>query len=128
MNEPSASQPHQNIFQEVEKRATAAVQVKLHGKVIGILHIESNDPSKTWQTDQVSLVEAVAEHAAFAMENAQLFQDARRRASKERLISEVTSKISGVFSVENIFRTTAQEERVLGGSEVLIQFQNKELK
>ena len=106
---------------------TVAVPVKLRGEVIGILQIESNDPLKTWQADEISLVEAVAERAAFAMENARLFQDARKRASKERLISEATTKISGAFSIENILQTTAQElERVLGGSEVLIQFQNRE--
>ena len=106
-----------------------AVPVKLRGEVIGILHIESNDPAKGWQADEVSLVEAVAERAAFAMENARLFQDARRRAAKERLISEATAKISGALNIENILQTTADElERVLGGSEVLIQFQSKETK
>jgi GAF domain-containing protein len=110
-----------------EKRAVVAVPVKLRGEVIGILHIESNDPSKEWQEDEVSLVQAVAERAAFAMENARLFQDARRRAAKERLISEATSRISGALNIENILHTTAEElERVLGGSEVLIQFQSKE--
>lgn len=110
-----------------EKRASVAVPVKLRGEVIGILHIESNDPSKTWQEDEISLVEAVAERAAFAMENARLFQDARRRAAKEQLISESTSRISGAFNMENILQTTAEElERVLGGSEILIQFQGKE--
>jgi GAF domain-containing protein len=110
-----------------EKQAVVAVPVKLRGEVIGILHIESNDPSKEWQEDEVSLVQAVAERAAFAMENARLFQDARRRAAKERLISEATSRISGALNIENILHTTAEElERVLGGSEVLIQFQSKE--
>lgn len=112
-----------------EKRPTVAVPVKLRGEVIGILQIESNDSDRSWQTDEISLVEAVAERAAFAMENARLFQDARKRASKERLISEATTKISGALSLENILQTTAQElERVLGGSEVLIQFQSKEQK
>jgi GAF domain-containing protein len=112
-----------------EKRHTVAVPVKLRGEVIGVLQIESNDPSKTWQHDEIGLVEAVAERAAFALENARLFQDARRRASKERLISEATSKISGALNLENILQTTAQElERVLGGSEVLIRFQTKESK
>jgi len=109
--------------------ATMTVPVKLRGEVIGVLHIEANDPSKKWQTDEISLVEAVAERAAFALENARLFQDARRRAAKERLISEATSKISGALNIENILQTTAQElERVLGGSEVLIRFQTKEPK
>lgn len=111
----------------VEKRSGLAVPVKLRGETIGILHIESNDPHKQWQEDEVSLVEAVAERAAFAMENARLFQDARRRAAKERLISEATSRISGAFNVENILQTTAEElERVLGGSDISIQFQSKE--
>ncbi len=110
-----------------EMRATVVIPVKLRGEVIGVLQIESNDPSKKWQTDEVSLVEAVAERAAFAMENARLFQDARRRAAKERSISEATTKISGALNIENILQTTAQElERVLGGSEVLIKFKSNE--
>jgi GAF domain-containing protein len=110
-----------------DKRAAVAVPVKLRGEVIGILHIESHDPLKQWQADEVSLVQAVAERAAFAMENARLFQDARRRAAKERLISEATARISGALNIENILQSTAEElERVLGGSEILIQFQSKE--
>ena len=118
-----ANQPNESS----EKRAAVAVPVKLRGEVIGVLHIESHDPLKEWQDDEVSLMQAVAERAAFAMENARLFQDARRRAAKERLISEATAHISSAFNVENILQTTAEElERVLGGSEILIQFQSKE--
>ena len=110
-----------------EKRATLAVPVKLRGEVIGVLHVEANGQSHEWNTDEISLVEAVAERAAIAMENARLFQDARRRASKEQLISEASARISSAINLENILQTTAEElERVLGGSEVLIQFQNKE--
>jgi GAF domain-containing protein len=112
-----------------EKRGAVAVPVILRGEVIGVLHIESNDPSKEWQEDEISLVEAVAERAAFAMENARLFQDARRRAAKEQLISEASAKIGDAFNLENILQTTAEElERVLGGSEVLIQFRDGEAK
>jgi GAF domain-containing protein len=108
--------------------ASLTVPVKLRGQVIGILHVESQDPLKQWQEGDVDLVQAVAERAAFAMENARLFQDARRRAAKERLISEAATRISSAFSVETILQTTAEElERVLGGSEISIQFQRKEL-
>jgi GAF domain-containing protein len=110
-----------------ENSATLAVPVKLRNEVIGVLHLESNDPLKHWQEDEISLVQAVAERAAFAMENARLFQDARRRAAKERLISEASARIGGALNLENILQTTAEElERVLGGSEILIQFQGKE--
>ena len=110
-----------------EKRPTLAVPVQLRGEVIGVLHIEAEDQSRTWNRDEISLVEAIAERAAIAMENARLFQDARRRASKEQLISEASAKIGNAINLENILETTAVElERVLGGSEVVIQFKNKE--
>lgn len=112
-----------------ERRAAVAVPVKLRGEVIGVLHIESDDPAKEWQADDIGLVEAVAERVAFSMENARLFQEARRRAAKEQLISEASAKIGSAFNLENILKATAEElERVLGGSEVVIQFQNKEAK
>jgi GAF domain-containing protein len=121
--EVTANQPNGSK----EKRATLAVPVKLRGEVIGILHVESGEPDKHWQDDEISLVKAVAERAAFAMENSRLFQDARRRAAKERLISEASARISGALNVENILQATAEElERVLGGAEILIQFQSKE--
>jgi GAF domain-containing protein len=108
-------------------RNSVAVPVKVRGEVIGVIHVESNDPGKTWMDDEVTLVEAVAERAALAMENARLFQDARRRAAKEQAISKATARISGALNIENILHATAEElERVLGGSEVLIRFQNKE--
>jgi GAF domain-containing protein len=110
-----------------QERAALAVPVTVRGEVIGVLHIESNDHLKEWREDEVNLVQAVAERAGFAMENARLFQDARRRAAKERLISEASARISGALNIENILQTTAEElERVLGGSEILIQFQSKE--
>lgn len=110
-----------------DKRSTVAVPVKLRGEVIGVIHIESNDPARHWLKDEISLVEAVAERAAFAMENARLFQDARRRAAKEQAISEATTRISTALNIENILHTTAEElERVLGGSEVSIRFQGRE--
>ena len=109
------------------QKAAVAVPVKLRGEVIGVLQIDSSDSSRTWQEDDITLVEAVAERAAVALENARLFQDARRRAAKESLISEATTRISSASNIENILQTTAEElERVLGGSEVVIQFQNRE--
>lgn len=110
-----------------ENHSVIAVPVKVRGETIGVISIESNDPSKTWLESDITMVAAVAERAAFAMENARLFQDARRRAAKEQAISEATVRISSAVNMENILHTTAEElERVLGGSEVLIRFQSKE--
>jgi GAF domain-containing protein len=109
-----------------QRHAAVAVPVKLRGEVVGIIHVDTNNSSRQLLADEVSLIQAVAERAAFAMENARLFQDARRRANKEKSISEATAKISSAMDMENILSITAKElERVLGISEVLIRFQGR---
>ncbi len=112
-----------------ERRPTVAIPVKLRGEVIGVLQIESNDASREWEKDEVGLVAAVAERAAVAMENARLFQEARRRAAKEHAISEATARIGSALNIENILHVTAEElERVLGGSEIVIQLESEKQK
>ena len=107
------------------RRPTVTIPVKLRGEVIGVLQIESNDTSREWEKDEVGLVAAVAERAAVAMENARLFQEARRRAAKEHAISEASARIGSALNIENILHVTAEElERVLGGSEIVIQLES----
>ncbi len=126
-NSGTSSQTGDSTRPPEPRRGRIAVPVRLRGEVIGMLNVESNDPTKSWRTDEISLMEAVAERAALAMENARLFQDARRRAAKERMIAEATSHISSSMNIENILEATATElERVLGGSEVLIRFASKD--
>ena len=109
-----------------DRRPTVAIPVKLRGEVIGVLQIESNDPARELEKDEVGLATAVAERAAVAMENARLFQEARRRAAKEHAISEATARIGSALNIENILHVTAEElERVLGGSEIVIQLESK---
>ena len=123
----SALRDGKAVVRSDSQNAAVTVPVKLRGEVIGVLQVDSNDPAKTWQESEITLMEAVAERAAFALENARLFQDARRRATKESVISEATARISGALNIENILQTTAEElERILGGSDVVIQFQNRE--
>ena len=58
------------------------------------------------------------------MENARLFQSSTNRAARERIVSDISSKISGNIRMENILQTTAKElSQALGGSDVLIQLQ-----
>jgi len=92
-----------------------------------MLYIALNHPSKTWQADNLSPVEAVAERAATAMNNIRLFQVTRKRTSTYRLILEASTQITDVLGIENILRTIAQKMgSVLGGFEVLMSFDSKD--
>jgi GAF domain-containing protein len=69
------------------------------------------------------MLEQAAERLGTAVENVRLLEDSMRRASKERQISEITSKISSSISVRNVLQTAVEElGRALPGSDVSIRF------
>lgn len=103
-----------------------AVPIKLRGEVIGVLSLKSQS-NREWNDDEVDIVRAVAERVAIAAENARLVTETQRKASKEETIGQITSKISSSVNMRNILQTTAEElGRALPGSEIVIQFQERD--
>jgi GAF domain-containing protein len=99
-----------------------AVPVKLRDQVIGILYIEAADAKRKWTEDEIAMVQAVSDRAALALENASLFEATERRATQERVVAEVTSRIGESNDVERILQTTIQElGRTLGAARTFVQ-------
>lgn len=114
---------HQSDASADGKPAQVAVPVKVRDEVIGMLSISTQQKTR-WSDDDIDIVEAVSEHLALAIENARLFQASASRAARERIVSDISSKISGNILVNNILQTAAQElSQALQGSDVLIQLQ-----
>ena len=73
------------------------------------------------------MLEQAADRLSTALENVRLLEDSLQRATKERLISEITAKISSSISVRNVLQTAVEElGRALPGSDVSIRFQTPE--
>src|SRR6185503_8131049 len=94
------------------------VPIELRGEVIGELVVQS--PSgKMWSQDQIDLIKAVADRVALSAENARLFEETTARADRERLVSEITSKIRSNNDPQSMIQTAIQELRgALGASRV----------
>ena len=91
------------------------VPIELRGAVIGELVVHS--PSgKTWSQDQIDLIKAVAERVALSAENARLFEETTARADRERLVSEITSKIRSNNDPQSMIQTAIQELRAALGA------------
>ena len=92
--------------------------------VIGVIGLEKEDAEYVWTQEEIAVAQAAANRAALTLENARLLEESKRRAVKERTIFEATARIGSALNMENILRTTADElEKVIGGSEVTLQFQ-----
>jgi GAF domain-containing protein len=98
-----------------------AVPITLRGQTIGALGLR-RDESSGWTADDVAVVQAVAEQVALTLENMRLFEETRRRAQREQMIREITTKMRGSTDLDTILQTTVQElAKVLGTSRTFVQ-------
>jgi GAF domain-containing protein len=105
--------------------AYVTVPIKLRGQAIGVLEVRPKKGKRDWTDDELSLLEAAADRAAFALENARLVNGAQRRAARERAIGEISSKIGAISDRNIILQTTVEElGRRIGNTEIVIELES----
>lgn len=102
---------------------TIAVPIKLRGQTIGVLDVRSKKGQRPWKPDEIAMLEAAAERAALALENARLIESAQRRAARERAIGDISSRIGAVSNLESILQTAVEElgRKIGGAAEVTLE-------
>ncbi len=106
--------------------AQMTIPMKLRGEVVGLLNIRTNY-DRTWSEDELDIINAIIERAALSIDNARLLAESRKVAEKERVIGEISSKVSSFSNRNNILQAAVSEiGRILPGAEVVIQLQKKD--
>jgi GAF domain-containing protein len=69
----------------------------------------------------MNIIEAVTERLGLALDNARLFEETSTRATRERLVADITTKIRSSNDPQEMIRTAMEElKQVLGASKVEI--------
>jgi GAF domain-containing protein len=125
-NRPQPLKRPTNGEQDEGLKDALAVPVQLRGETIGTLRIKPTAEDYQWTDDEVIIIRATAERVALAAENARLVLESQKRASKEQVIGEISSRIGSSISLDNILQTTLREMgRILPGAEISIQVENE---
>ena len=104
-----------------DKSSQTTIPMKLRGEIVGILNIKTDD-DHTWSADEIDITTAIIERAALSIENARLLTESRNTAEKERVIGEISTKISAGTEIETILRTTVRElGNQIGGSQITVE-------
>ena len=99
-----------------KETAEITIPIKLRGQTVGFLEANSKKGRRQWTRDEITLLESAAERAALALENARLVESAQRRATRERAIGEISSRIGAVSDIDAIMQTAVEElGRKIGG-------------
>ena len=81
--------------------------ITLRNAVIGNLRLE--DPDRVWAPEDQVLLETIADELSIAVENTRLLEETERRAQRERLVAEVSSRMFASNDLESIIQIAGQE-------------------
>ena len=91
-------------------RKSLIAPINLRDKTIGVLRMRAKDDNqKSWDEDDVAMVEAIVDQVAQTAENLRLFEDTRGRASREQIIRQITERMRTATNLEELIQTTANE-------------------
>jgi signal transduction histidine kinase len=116
-------------------RSILCVPLHIQGEAIGVLYLENRFRTGQFQTDDLSLVTAIADQAAIALHNAQLHQEAVDRAQKlmevlQRVqsLNQVGLKVQGLSSYSRLFGIIGQELDAFGSPCVIALLRPDEMR
>jgi GAF domain-containing protein len=91
-------------------------------QVRGLLGVSNRATNPTFDEASERLLGTFAAQATVSIENARLFDEARRRAERERLVADISAQVRSSVEVETILRTSIRElGRALRASDGLIR-------
>jgi GAF domain-containing protein len=87
--------------------STATIPIKLRGQVIGVLGMRSSKETISPRT--VAQIEEVADRLAMALENARLLEETERRARREQLLGEMTTRFTQSLDMDTLLQAAVRE-------------------
>lgn len=112
----------QSVVGELTNRNTIpfAVPIILRGQVLGVAEYEV--PQDDFSYDKVLLAENLVSRLAISLENARLFEASQQAVERERVVNEISAKLTNQTDVESILETAVREiEQALRTPQVAIR-------
>ncbi len=105
-----------------EDAETALVPIKVRDEVIGVIDAHKPQGAGRWTADEIDVLETLTDQLGVALDSARLYQETQRRASRERLIGEVTARVRETLDVDAVLQTAIREVgEALGLAEVEVR-------
>lgn len=101
-------------------RSEVAIPLQVAGNSLGALAIQSY-ARDAFKTEDIEVLQTLADQLSAAIENARLAQVSTNAAERARLVSEITSQITGLMDPGHVLQTTAKAlHNALGEAEIII--------
>jgi len=105
------------ILQTSSTQSALAVPLKVRGHVIGALDFYETDQARDWSSEEIAMVEAVANQVALAIENARAYEELQKTAEQLKEMDRLKTQFLANMSHE--LRTPLNS--IIGFSRVILK-------
>ena len=81
------------------------VPLRAQGQIVGALHLSRDEPGQPYTTDDLALVQGIADRAALAVQNALLFEDSQRALAARREAEAEVRRLNAELEQRVLTRT-----------------------
>ena len=107
--EMKAAMDHGETALGDEDSRTVAIPIRVSDQVIGVIDGRKPDGAGEWTPEEIAFLEALTEQLNVALEGARLYQDSQRRAAREQMVGQVTTRVRESLDVDTVLRTAIRE-------------------
>ncbi|MBC8497057.1 MAG: GAF domain-containing protein [Anaerolineales bacterium] len=90
---------------------TIAIPIILRDQVLGVVRLEKPDNANPWNQEEINLMDTLIDQLEVALESARLYRDTQQRAERERLVTDITTKIRATTNPQVMLQTAVSELR-----------------
>jgi GAF domain-containing protein len=122
--QPAMVQAYQDNAPVLSDQGTLIVPIQIRGTTIGVIRLRKQKDDSEWIEDELDLVNELTDRLSVALENARLHNETRNRAERERLVTEISTKIRASNDPDVILQTAVKElKTALGAHQARVHFQ-----
>jgi len=92
-------------------KGTIAVPIILRDQALGVVRLRKNEGEGDWSGEEIGLIETLVDQLELAVESARLYTDTQKMAARERLVTEITTKIRATTDPQVMLQTAITELR-----------------
>ncbi|NDJ52556.1 MAG: GAF domain-containing protein, partial [Chloroflexi bacterium] len=109
-------------YTDADGRSVLAAPLILRGELIGAL-AAARPPDSYWTTDEIALMESVANRLVMIAESVRLVDESSRRAAREQRVNEISTELlQRAADVDGVLQTALNElSRTLGSDQLSLR-------
>lgn len=96
-------------MQEIKVKSLLMLPMEFQGQVVGLLQIMDAPSERVFTNQEIALAQMLANQAAGAVQNAQLFAEVKQRLKEQTALQEASTIISSSLELDTVLKHVAEQ-------------------